>query len=216
MGRWITSLAFIIASLLLGRVASAEILTTPRFECEVVETLASSTLIARIKGCDEPVVIRIDWLDKQGTPENFKVSPEKRGAIISSYRLGKTTLTRTFVASVAADCVLVHVVADQPGLVNLRARYVSNFPVKIHDRRELILTGGKIRAHAWVIPFESDVQTDGDAAIGLHGEGEALILLNFTTEGSASIADTFTRLGAIHDPAHRPPSPSLIWEALKP
>jgi hypothetical protein len=216
MSRWIKSLGFIIASLLLGRVASAKILSTPRFECEVVETLASSTLTARIKGCDEPVVFRIDWLDKQGTSEHFKVSPEKRGAIISSYRLGKTTLTRTIVASAAADCVLVHVVADQPGLVNLSARYVSNFPVKIQDRRELIFTGGKIRAHAWVIPFESDVQPDGDTAISIHGEGEALVLLNFTIAGSASIADTFTRLGAVYDPAHRPPSPSLIWEALKP
>ncbi len=212
------SLHFIIASLFLTMAVQAvEILITPRLICEVAETATSTTLSTRVKGCDEPVIFRIDWTSKEGKPENFAVSKSKQGTVISTYRLGKTTITRTIVASAVTDCVMLHVIADQPGRVNLSARYASEGSVKINDRRELLLSGEKISAHAWIIPYESDVQADGDATIVLPGEGEALILLNLTIDPkTAPISETFTRLGAKYDPGHNPPSPQLIWEGVNP
>lgn len=196
--------------------ASAETLATPRITCEVAETAATTTLTAKAKGCEEPVVFRIEWKSRDEKPEGFKASKAEGGAITSTHRLGKTTVTRTILASAAADCILIHVIADQPGAVSFTARFASEDPVKIQNRREIILSGEKIHAHAWVIPFESDVHDDGKGTISLNGEGEALIILNLTNDPETSpISDTLARLGKKHDPGHTPANPHLIWEALE-
>lgn len=195
--------------------ASAETLATPRISCEIAETAESTTLTAKAKGCGETAVFRIDWESGSEKPAGFKSSKPDRGAVTSSHRLGKTTITRTILASATADCILVHVVADQPGAVSFKARFVSESPAKILDRREILLSGKQIQAHAWIIPFESDVHDDGKATIFLNGEGEALIILNLTDRPeTAPISNTLTRLGRKHDPAHTPPGPHLIWEGI--
>jgi hypothetical protein len=161
------------------------------------------------------VKFRIDWASEDKAPEKFQNQSAKSDRLTSSYRLGKTTLTRTILVSETADCILLYILADQPGAVHFTARFVSEDPIEIHDRRQIILSGKQIHAHAWVIPFESDVSDDGKT-ITLPGEGEALILLNLTPDKKKHpISKTFSCLGEKHDPGHIPPDPHLIWEGVQ-
>jgi hypothetical protein len=207
----------ILILILLAGMAAAQTLKTPRLSCETENTTTSTIITAKVKGSDTPIKFRIDWLSGNETPENFKNHLVEGRSLTSTHRLGKTTVTRTILASAAADCIFIHVIADQPGVVSFSAKFVGKNPTKIHDRREIILSGKKTNAHAWVIPFESDVHDDGKGTIFLNGEGEALIILNLTSNLDTSpIVDTLTRLGKKFDPTHSPPSPHLIWEGVKP
>ncbi len=179
-------------------------------------TIESTILTATVKGSETPVKLRIDWQNPEQTNMVFRQHAEKNNSLISRHRIGKTTITRTILVSAKSDCIFIHVLADQPGPVNFTARFISEDPVEIHDRRQLILTGKETHAHAWIIPFESDVTDDGKSTITLAGEGEALIILNLTADPAKHpIANTLTRLGEKHDPAHTPPSPHLIWEGVR-
>lgn len=192
-----------------------EILRTPHLSCEVANTIGSTILTTKVKGSESPVKFRIDWFTGDETSENFRTSATKERSLTSTHLLGKTTLTRTILASAGADCILIHVHADQPGPVHFTTRFVSEKPAKIRNRREIILSDGEIHAHAWVVPFESDVSDDGKA-ITVAGEGEALIILNLTDNAETRpISNTLDRLGEKHDPGHTPPNPHLIWEAVK-
>ena len=196
---------------------AAETLVTPRLTCEIAQTAEVATLTARATGSAGQVVFRIEWTGSQAKAEDFRSKPSENGAITSTHRLGKTTITRTILASGAADCIMIHVIADQPGAVSLNAHFVSKHPAQILNRREILLSGEKIHAHAWILPFESDVHDDGKGTISLNGEGEALIILNLTADPQTiPISDTLKRLGKKYDPAHNPPGPHLIWEAVKP
>ncbi|MBC7980552.1 MAG: hypothetical protein H7Y36_08325 [Armatimonadetes bacterium] len=195
---------------------SSQTLTTPRLSCEITNTAALTTLTARPRNSEAAVTFRIDWLSGNDLPSRFQNLPIKNHSLTSTHLLGKTTLTRTILASQTADAIFIHIRADQPGPVHFTTRFISEDPVEIHDRRQLILSGKKIHAHAWVLPFESDVSDDGKT-ITLAGEGEALIILNLTADPeTAPVSQTLTRLGKIHDPAHTPPGPHVIWQALKP
>lgn len=195
--------------------ASAQTLATNRISCIVAENAEVTTLTAKTKGSEESVVFRIEWKSENEKADGFKTSKSPDRAVTSTYHLGKTTVIRTILASAAADCILIHVVADQPGAVSFRARFVSKNPTIIQNRREILLSSGKAMAHAWIIPFESDVHDDGMGSVFLNGEGEALIILNLTEDReSTPISDTFTRLGKKYDPGHTPASPRLIWEGV--
>ncbi len=207
-------LPFVTLIFLTG-IAAAQPLATPRLSCEVENTLESTILTATVKGDGNPVKFRIDWLTGAENPENFKVLPTEADRVTTTHQLGKTTLTRTILASAESDCVFIHIHADQPGAVHFTARFLSEDPVEIRDRRQLVLSGKETRAHAWIIPYESDVSDDGQSTITLAGEGEALIILNLTADPAKHpISDTLTRLGRKHDPGHTPPSPHLIWEGV--
>ncbi len=195
--------------------AFAQPLTASRLSCEVENNEKATILTAKIKGTEAFVKFRIDWASEDKAPEKFQNQSAKPDRLTSSHRLGKTTLTRTILVSETADCIFIHILADQPGAVHFAARFVSEDPIEIHDRRQIILSGKQIHAHAWVIPFESDVSDDGKT-ITLSGEGEALILLNLATDTKKhSIANTFSRLGDKYDPGHTPPDPHLIWEGVQ-
>jgi len=194
--------------------AYAQPLSTPRLSCEVENTAKATVLTAKAKGTDAPVKLRIDWLSGTEPPEDFRNHPAKANRVTSTHRLGKTTLTRTVLVSEAADCILIHVQSDQPGAVHFTTRFVTESPVEIHERRQIILNAKEIHAHAWIIPFESDVSDDGKA-ITLPGEGEALIILNLTADPATSpVSNTLARLAEMHDPGHTSPNPNLIWQAV--
>ncbi len=196
---------------------SADPLATSRLTCEVVNTPTLTVLTIKEKGSEATATLSINWVSEHQEPTAFIAAPAGENSITSAHRLGRTTVTRTILASGAADCILLHVRADQPGPVHFVAKFDTDSPVEIHDRRQLILNNEKIHAHAWIIPFESDVHDDGESAIVLQGEGEALIILNATTDPEKHpISSTLTRLGEKHDPGHTPPSPHLIWQALEP
>lgn len=212
----VTARALLFITILLTH-TNAQPLITPRISCEIENTVKTTLLTAKAKGADTPVRFRIDWLSGNETPENFRNHTAMPDRLTSTHRLGKTTLTRTILVSESADCILVHIHADQPGVVHFNARFDSRKPVKIQDRRQIILPGKEIHVHAWIIPFESDVSDDGKT-ITLSGEGEALIILNLAPEPEKlPISHTLSRLGAKYDPGHTPPNPHLIWQgALNP
>ena len=201
--------------ILLTGLAAAQPLTTPRLSCTVENTLESTILTASVKGSETPVKFRIDWQHLTQAAMLFRGQAVTNNTFTSTLLLGNTTITRTILADAGSDCIFIHVLADQPGPVHFTARFITEEPVKIHDRRQLILTGKETQAHAWIIPFESDVTDDGKSTITLAGEGEALIILNLTRDSAKHpIAKTLIRLGEKHDPGHTPPSPHLIWEGV--
>jgi hypothetical protein len=206
----------VLTFVLLAGVGFAQSPATPRLTCEIENTAKTTTLIAKARGSDEPVSFRIDWLSGNAAAENFRNHPAKGGALTSTHRLGQTTVTRTILAGGAEDCIIIHVIADQPGAVSLDARFVSKNPARIANRREILLSGEKSQAHAWILPFESDVHDDGKGTVSLHGEGEALIILNLTADPQATpISDTLRELGKKYDPTHSPPGPHRIWEGVR-
>ncbi len=210
---WITRL--LAAILLLSCTLRAERISTPRLDCKVENTMGSTVLTVSAKGGESPVRFRIDWMPGTEPDQVFRSHAAKGNAIITTHRFGKTTLTRTILASKSADCLFIHIVADQPGAVSLNARFVSEVPARILNRREILLSENGIHAHAWILPFESDVHDDGKVTVSLHGEGEALIILNLTADPEAHpIPDTLKRLGEKYDPTHSPPGPHLIWEGV--
>ncbi len=207
--------AALLVSVMVAGMAAAERIATARLSCDVANTPDATELTVRVKGFDAPVSFRIGWISGKVTPANFKTRPGKGDRISSTHQIGKITVTRTILASARADCILIHVIADQPGEVAFRARFLSDTPAKMVDRREIVLPGEKIHAHAWIITFESDVSDDGKGSITVLGEGEALILLNLTSDPeNKPIAGTWIRLGEKHDPNQTPPNPHLVWEAL--
>lgn len=123
------------------------------------------------------------------------------GQVCSRYRILRTTLTRT--VRVQENVVFIHLIADQPGALSFR---VTLEGARIEDRRQLISPV----AHVWVLPFESDVATEG-RSISVTGEGEALVIWVFGAGGRAA---TLARLGARHDPGHNPPNPAKIWAGV--
>ena len=200
--------------LLTGFVAAQQ-LETPRLTLNVENTAQTTLLTATEKDSETPVTLRIDWFTGTESPAAFKNETATKRSIISTHLLGKTKLTRTIILSAEDDTVFFHAHSNQPGPVHFTARFVSEEPVKIRDRRQLILSGKKIHAHAWIIPYESDVSDDGKATITIAGEGEALIILNLSANPSTHpIPDTLTRLGEKHDPGQTPPNPHLIWEGV--
>lgn len=205
-----------IMATLAGGIATAQTIQTARFSCDVENCEIKTILTARLMGIDETVKFEINWLSGKVAPANFRNLEEKKKYITSSHLIEKTTVTRTILASAEADCILIHVIADQPGEVALQARFQSDTPTQIQDRRELVLPGGKVHAHAWIIPFESDVVDDGKGAISVTGEGEALILLNISENiKEQPIANTWDRLGERYDPYGTNSNPYVVWEAVK-
>ena len=201
--------------LLIAAVLPARTITTGRLSCEVKNEIGSTVLTIREKDGQSTAELRIHWFTGEESPENFKSEEKADTSIVSTHLLGKTTVTRTIVASRESDCVFIHVIADQPGAVHFTARFVSEASVEIRDRRQLILSEKDAQAQAWILPFESDVTNDGKSTISLAGEGEALIILNFTEDpGKHPIVDSLSRLGKKYDPDHTPPSPNLIWEGV--
>jgi hypothetical protein len=201
---------------LAGGIANAQTIQTTRFSCDVQNSEIKTILTARLMGIDETVKFEINWLSGKVAPANFRSLEEKKKYITSSHLIEKTTVTRTILASAEADCILIHVIADQPGEVALQARFQSDTPTQIQDRRELVLPSCKIHAHAWIIPFESDVVDDGKGTVSVTGEGEALILLNISENTKEQlIANTWDRLGQRYDPYGTPPNPHVVWEAVK-
>lgn len=168
----------------------------------------------------EKLDLKIQWLAGEERPVDFTRSIRPaNGMVRSTYRLRKTTVTRTFLASDEENAVFVHLIADQPGALAFRVSLsiLGAGEPKIEDRRQLVLptTADHMGAHLWVLPFESDVATEGHS-ISVQGEGEALIIITYAlaADGSSPLAEVLTRLGKRYDPEHLPPDPGRIWRGV--
>ncbi len=164
----------------------------------------------------DEVDLKIEWLDKDGVATGFTRSIcSKDGRIRSVHRVGSTTITRTVIAAGDDAAIFIHLIADQPGA--LCFRLTVDGPVtseaRIEDRRQFILPAGAghLAAHLWVLPFESDVASDGHS-ITVRGEGEALIVWNYAA--GKPLAATLSNLATRYDPDRNPPDPSKIWHGV--
>ncbi|MEO7100091.1 MAG: hypothetical protein ABI162_12070 [Luteolibacter sp.] len=159
--------------------------------------------------------LRIDWLTGEYGLANIRQpSLLADGRIESAYQHGKTTFTRTVVAARKEKAVFIHLLTDKPGALSFRVSL--NIPAHVEDRRQLVATADSgLSAHVWVLPFEAEVAEEGQSIV-VRGEGEALIVVNFSHENGAekALSQTFSNLGAIHDPGHSPPDPSRIWQGV--
>lgn len=164
----------------------------------------------------DEVDLKIEWLDKDGVAAGFTRAIQPRKLRIRSvHQLGSTTITRTVIATGEDDAIFIHLVADQPGALSFRVT-LSGPPAsqaRIEDRRQLILPAeaGRLAAHLWVLPFESDVASEG-RSITVRGEGEALIVWNYAT--GKPLDATLSKLGTRYDPGHNPPDPAKIWQGV--
>jgi len=162
------------------------------------------------------VEISLEWLGEPPVRQSSYLFPAS-GRIVSTYRAGTTTFTRTLLTDPATGAVLLHFLADQPGALSFRAtlRGPGTGPTTLENRRELTHSHRDTEARAWILPFESDVEPAGNSIL-LRGEGEALVLLNFGPKSAPHPpADTLKRLAATHDPGHPHPDPSKIWNAIR-
>lgn len=203
-----------LVSLMIAGSSPSQLHAAPDVPVKICNTLDSTVFTATGQSDHAPVVFRLDWVHGSLSPDGFKNLPGANGKLSSVYKIGETTITRTILKSAAEECIFIHIHADQPGPVHFTARFLSEDPVEIRDRRQLYLPGEETDAQAWIIPYESDVNDDGET-ITLAGEGEALIILKFSQFSSKkNLEDIFARLGRKYDPGHTPPSPHLIWSGV--
>lgn len=158
--------------------------------------------------------LEIQWLGDAPTYQQTRLFPVS-GRIVSTYRSGITTLTRTLLVDAPGGAIFLHFIADQPGALSFRASLRGPGPATtLENRRELTRSHGDHEARAWILPFEADVEPDGSSIL-LRGEGEALIILNFGPKSAPHPpAETLKRLAAAHDPGHAHPDPTKIWQAI--
>lgn len=167
-----------------------------------------------------PVTLKIEWLNQNPPPADFLSGGDGEKTISSSLRMGATHITRTVVST--GDALIFHFLADKPGDLSFRASLIppgGKGETAIHDRRELVWSApgenGPL-ARAWIIPFESDVESEG-SSITLRGEGECLVIFNFAPRDPAGkpVETTWQRLIDTHDPDAAPPDPTKIWAAIR-
>lgn len=189
--------------------------------------LAEPEIRAQVAGifealpAQEKVDLRIEWLTDGLKPVDFSRSACGDGMVRSSCRLGKTTFIRTVLVSEEEDAVFIHLLADQPGALSFRVTFGSSGEgnPEITDRRQFVRAAtdkpAGIGSHVWVLPFESDVATEG-TAIAVRGEGEALILITYAAgkDGEKPLSETLSRFGNRYDPGHNPPDPAKIWRGV--
>ncbi|WAC20824.1 hypothetical protein OVA24_05435 [Luteolibacter sp. SL250] len=164
-------------------------------------------------------VLRIDWLNNEPTPKDFEVTvTDKQKVITTTYRQGATGITRTLLAT--PEIIFLHFVADQPGAISFKTTLGSprDGTTAVQNRNELTWTSARapaMKAYARVIPFESDVETEGDSIV-LRGEGECMVIFSFTRLDDAAkpLSGTWKRLAAALDPGAEHPDPVKIWQTI--
>jgi hypothetical protein len=191
-------------------------LTRPGTPAAVVER--STKLLSQLPITGE-AGLKIEWFTGGDPITDVKHSLHLQDCRVqTSYRVGSTTITRTVLPSAADGAIFIHFLADQPGALAFRVHLETpkEAPPRIEDRRQLIgASAAGLASHVWVLPFEAEVATEGQA-IAIRGEGEALVIWSFAKDDEArkSLATTLTRLGERHDPGHSPPDPTRIWHGV--
>lgn len=164
-------------------------------------------------------VLRIDWLNTEPAPVDFEVvATDKPKVITTTYRQGRTGITRTLLAT--PEVIFLHFVADQPGAIAFRASLGSqrDGTTVVRDRNELSWISTReagMKAYARVIPFESDVETEGNSIV-LRGEGECMVIFSFTPRDDPGkpLSGTWKRLAAALDHGEEHPDPVKIWQTI--
>ncbi len=149
----------------------------------------------------------LNWLNLEQVTGYRRSLDRSTGIATTSFVRNGARITESVFLSKAESLLVVHLLADKPGALNFRVSLLSHAS-RIKDRRELDSKGLRV----WVLPFESDVETDGDG-LAVRGEGEALILL---AVGSPQELDgRFRALGLKYDGRDSFPDLTKVWAGLK-
>ncbi|BCU76814.1 glycoside hydrolase N-terminal domain-containing protein [Luteolibacter sp. LG18] len=157
--------------------------------------------------------LRIDWLDGDRPTTDYRRSLDLRdGLAVTTWKRGGSLITTTVLASRADDVVLVHLLAGMPGALGFRATLEGKGIASIGDRAELLLkdpsTPSAPVTRAWVLPFESEVEPDGNSMV-IRGEGEAMIVLARAPEPAAG--EAWKRLATRYGGPDEHPDLSKVW-----
>ncbi len=199
---------------------SFRIFREPHAMSRFLQEADSGDGVAILPPLPEPQIrLEIGWPGGETSSGFSRSIRTEDGRLISTHRRGRATIRRTILASRSGDAIFIHAISDLPGALGLRVRLLPPAPqtVEIADRRQLVSKGeGAVLSHAWVLPFESDVETGPDQSIMIRGEGEALVILNLAAAPMADgwLSKTLERLGETFDSGHWPPNPSLVWRGI--
>jgi hypothetical protein len=149
----------------------------------------------------------MNWLNHEQVTSYRRSLDRPGGIATTSFQRNGARFTETVFLSKAESLLAVHLLADKPGALNFRVCLLSN-AYRIKDRRELDSKGLRV----WVLPFESDVEPDGEG-LAVRGEGEALILL--ATGSRQELDGRFRALGLKYDGRDSFPDLTKVWDGLK-
>lgn len=159
--------------------------------------------------CVSPQVdsLVLNWLNDEQVTAYRRSLDRSTGIATTSFVRNGARITESVFLSKAESLLVVHLLADKPGALNFRVNLLSH-ATRIKDRRELDSKGLRV----WVLPFESDVETDGDGLV-VRGEGEALILI--ATGSPQQLDERFSALGMKYDGRDSFPDLTKIWVGLR-
>ncbi|OYV06350.1 MAG: hypothetical protein CFE26_06770 [Verrucomicrobiales bacterium VVV1] len=149
----------------------------------------------------------LNWLNHEQVNGYRRSLDRAKGIATTSFQRNGARITETVFLSKIDSLLVVHLLADKPGALNFRVCLLSN-AYRIKDRRELDSKGLRV----WVLPFESDVEADGEGLV-VRGEGEALILLSTGTR--RELDGRLRDLGMKYDGRDSFPDLTRIWAGLK-
>ncbi len=149
----------------------------------------------------------LNWLNHEQETGYRRSLDRDKGIATTSFQRNEARITETVLLSKADSLLVVHLLADKPGALNFRVSLLSRAS-RIKNRRELDSKGLRV----WVLPFESDVEPDGEGLV-VRGEGEALILLAAGTRRELDVR--FRDIGMKYDGRDSFPDLIKIWAGLK-
>jgi hypothetical protein len=216
----IARLLFIVITLGIGSRAEEAVPVVSKVEernlALAIEDFPGETHLA-LNGHPRPRV-KIEWLlgqDLSPVFEGTDAGPNPKA--VARVKVGRTTITRTVLASADEGLVFIHLLADMPGALAFRASWTADSEDKLEviDRRQLYWRDANAEptdsARLWVLPFESEVEPS-PAGILLRGEGEALLVIGW--EPSSAGTKRIAELGRKFAPGEVPPNPRLIWRGV--
>lgn len=166
--------------------------------------------------------ISIDWLDAEQPMNAYRRALNLQdGLSITTWERNGAGITQTVLVSRADNVLLIHLLADKPGALNFRVRLGASSDPQVAvtgERGELVRKDSASHAsevRAWVLPFESEVNADGNAMI-VQGEGEAMIVVAAATRADVpSLKTTFARLVAKYEPTEDHPDFPQLWRKMQ-
>lgn len=153
--------------------------------------------------------LRLLSLNHQSVAHYWRSLDRASGIATSSFEQNGARVTQQVFLSRAEKLLVVHLHSDKPGTLSYEValELPHGRKARIRDRREFDSRG----VRAWVLPFESDVETTGQG-LAVRGEGEMMILL--ATGSRHELDSRIAALGLKYDGRERFPDLAKVWAGL--
>jgi hypothetical protein len=153
--------------------------------------------------------LRLLSLNHQSVTHYRHSFDQASGIATSSFQQNGARITQQVFLSKAEKLLVVHLHSDKPGALSheVALELPDGRMARVRDRRELDSSG----VRAWVLPFESDVETT-DKGLAVRGEGEMMILL--ATGSRRELDSRIQALGLKYDERETFPNLAKVWSGL--